>query len=346
MAYTRRRAADSLKEHLAKHGRSYDFFQAVEMLEYLYPENGKVGYDSVPTKESVRFEPDASFGFSPSEITGIEVQDQSLDSPPVKLNTSFFSLYGRHGALPWHYTKKLISEKREYKKEGMRSFLDIFNHRLISLFYRAGVKYRVPRNYRSNKDNLLYKNISALAGFGTRELAGKLKIEDSRLFKYASTFQQPRSSASLEMMISDLFDVKVEIKQFRGEWVKIEKESQCRIGINFFNNNKLGQNMTVGKRTWSVQHKFRINLGPMDYTKYLELSPSSEGYKKLMDTVKFFCGNTLTFDMKYSVKKNTLPGFILNSGKCQLGRSLWLCRPEYSGEKDLVVNKHAPVEVQ
>ena len=42
--------------------------------------------------------------------------------------------------MPRHYTELLLQRIRE-KDFSLRDFLDLFNHRLTSLFYRAWEKY-------------------------------------------------------------------------------------------------------------------------------------------------------------------------------------------------------------
>ena len=52
--------------------------------------------------------------------------------------------------LPYCYTELILERLRE-KDTSFASFLDIFNHRMISLFYRAWEKYRFPVTYYRRK---------------------------------------------------------------------------------------------------------------------------------------------------------------------------------------------------
>jgi type VI secretion system protein ImpH len=50
---------------------------------------------------------------------------------------------GPSGVLPYNYTELVIDRLRN-KDRALAEFLDIFHHRMISLFYQAWEKYRFP----------------------------------------------------------------------------------------------------------------------------------------------------------------------------------------------------------
>ena len=88
-------------------------------------------------------------------------------------SSRFLGLTGPSGALPRHYTELLLQRIRE-KDFSLRDFLDLFNHRLISLFYRAWEKYNWPVAYeRSQLDNPggepdpVTRSVYCLVGMGT-----------------------------------------------------------------------------------------------------------------------------------------------------------------------------------
>jgi predicted component of type VI protein secretion system len=122
-----------------------------------------VGEDYSPSEEIVRFRAHVSHSFPPSEIVSFHLPPKSGESEaarPPEMVISFLGMIGPQGVLPQHYTQLVIDRVRR-KDHALRDFLDIFHHRLVSLFYRAWEKYRVAigyerAHYRASTDSDLF----------------------------------------------------------------------------------------------------------------------------------------------------------------------------------------------
>ncbi len=319
MAYTSRYCINSISEHIKNYHTGYDFFQAVECIELLSPSRVPVGFDGPPKEEVIHFSPTANFTFSASEIANIsEISNES----PIDFSTTFLSLYGRDGVLPWHYTTQLRDEAKNYKKESMKEFLDIFNHRFISYFYRASRKYSIPKGYNQKDISSVENKMLSLGGLGTRYLGDKTPL-GTRTAQFVNLLQLPKSAESLLLILKSMFSINVQVKQFMGEWVDIDDALLTRIGT-LGNNNCLGHDICLGRRIWSSQHKFQLTLGPLTFCEYLEYNPGTEKCDNLIDVVTFFCGPTLIFDLHYEIKRETVYPFTLGGKQLQLGKDLWL----------------------
>ena len=137
----------------------------------------------------------------------------------------------------------------------MWSFLDIYTHRSVSLFYRAWEKYRFPVQYERGNDSFT-EYLFDFAGFGTNGLRNRQAVEDETLLPYAGLLaQKPHSSLALEQMISDYFEIDVKVEQFSGQWLDLDDESITRIGTA---NSKLGYTTIVGTKVWDQQSKFQF----------------------------------------------------------------------------------------
>src|SRR5437016_14361613 len=92
----------------------------------------------MPAKEVASFRAHESMTFPASQIQSFERSEP--ESRPAGMTVTFMGLTGPVGVLPWHYTELLIKLQAE-KNPALREFFDLFNHRIISFFYRAWEKH-------------------------------------------------------------------------------------------------------------------------------------------------------------------------------------------------------------
>ena len=133
----------SLARRLFEESYNFDFFQAVRLLQRMEPGRALVGRGGPPQAEAVRFRARISLSFPPSSIYEIRRPTSSLPVPVMV--QAFMGLTGPSGVLPRHYTELLYKIERDVRtpeKHALRDWFDLFNHRLVSLFYRAWEKYR------------------------------------------------------------------------------------------------------------------------------------------------------------------------------------------------------------
>lgn len=347
MAPQGRRADPSVEQVLFEEGYRFDFFQAVRVLERLYPGRLPVGRDSYPSKEVVRFRSLLSLTFPPSSIH--EVVNPDGESGPAEMVVAFMGLTGLMGVLPRHYTEMLL-ERVRHKDFTLRDFLDIFNHRAISLFYRAWEKYRFPVAYERNRFlkehdyDPFSRSLFHLVGMGTKGLRGRLKTGDEVLLYYGGLVaQQPRSAGALEAMLGDYFAAPVKVAQFVGAWLPLENENRTRLGSGD-SNNQLGTTTILGSKFWDQQAGFRIKIGPLTFREFRHLLPSGKTFRPLVEITRFFIGLTVDFDTQLILKASDVPACQLRKpglDALQLGWSSWLKTKEFSRDAtDAVLGRH------
>src|SRR5260370_38455763 len=98
--------SQSPAKRLFADGPSFDFFQAVRLLERLFPERKPVGREFLPQTEVIRFRAHLSLSFPPSSIHAIEAPNDERPCPRVI--QTFFGLTGPSGMLPRNYTQLLM----------------------------------------------------------------------------------------------------------------------------------------------------------------------------------------------------------------------------------------------
>lgn len=306
----------------------FDFFRAVRILESLYPGREPVGASANPSREVIRFGAHATLSFPASEIQSLvpEIDENN----PARMVVNFLGLTGPLGVLPQPYTEFLI-ERLNQKDTTLRDFFDLFNHRAISLFYRAWEKYRFPVDYeRSAGEDRFSQYLSGLVGLGTDGLSGRLAFEDLSLLRYSGLMnQRPHSATGLEGTLRDFFSVPVSITQFLGTRIRLGAENHTLLGIQ---NTELGANSILGEKVWDRQSRFRVRLGPLSIKLFKAFLPASDSFLPLVQIVRIYAGMEFDFDIQLILKAPEVPGCqLLSEGEqgSYLGWSSWLKTQEF-----------------
>lgn len=300
----------SLDKKLFEEPYSFEFFQAVRLLEKLKPDRKPVGDTALPNAEVVRFRSRIGLDFPSSEVHEInEVEAGDGNAERTEMLVNFMGLVGVSGVLPTHYTE-LVLDRIRHRDTAMWSFLDIFTHRAVSMFYRAWAKYRFPVAYERGDDDFT-SYLFDFAGLGTKGLRGRLNLEDESLLPYAGLIaQRPHNANSLENILSDHFQVKAKVEQFFGQWLSLGSGDISTLGKA---NSQLGRNAIIGSRVWDQQSKMRIRLGPLDYTRFQAFLPNGSANASLRSIVKFYIGLEFDFDIQLILAKKAVPATILTT---------------------------------
>lgn len=317
MATTRRRQSPNLVEQLCTEPWRFSFQQAVRILEAAAcsddPQsagfaNEPIGGLTPPHKELLHFSNHPSLAFSPANINAVEVIDSDPEKIPQQWHMAlqFMGLAGSHGVMP-HYFSEILQQRLRDKDEALAAFINIFEHRSISLFYRASNKYRLPHQYENNRrqqrkgDDPFTHALACLSGLGSPHLAAQLSLDKEAILGYSGLYARPiRSAAALKGMLEHYFGLQTDIEQFCGQWQTLPEDIISHLPGEDFpdgQNNSLGVNALLGTSCWQVQSKFRIRLAPMDYSSFMELAPGSKKLLALQSFIDFFAGTELDYDI-------------------------------------------------
>ena len=340
MAPQSRRTDSGLSHELTQQGFRFEFFQAVRLLARVYPDRQPVGEWSVPSNEVVRFRAHQSLAFPPSAVC--QIREARDDRRPADMTVAFMGLTGPQGVLPRYYTE-LMLERLQAKDTTLRDFLDVFNHRLIALFFRAWAKYHCAIGFEEwlvqGKEDRFARCLFALTGLGTVGLRERLTIDDHSVLRYVGLLgQRPRSAKALERCLQDYFHVPVQVKQFVGAWLTLEEGDWTRIGVTG-SNNILGRSSLAGTKIWDQQAAFKVQLGPLDFKEFDRLLPSGRAYPTLVELTKLFAGPELDFDVQLLLRADEVPVTRLRATDTyapRLGWTTWLKTTEFRRDADEV----------
>jgi type VI secretion system protein ImpH len=302
---------------------TFDFFQAVRLLEKFRPERKPVGKFVHPESEIAHFRAHPSLAFPASQIQDLEWSEDG----PARMLVNFMGLIGPEGVLPNPYTSLIIERQRD-GDSTLRDFLDVFNHRIISLFYRAWRKYRVDVACERGERELFSRHLLSLLGLGTEGMRDRQTLSDDSLVYYAGLLaQRPRSAQALQQILSDYFDVPVAIEQFSGGWYRLDRETQCRVSEENTDSGELGFGAVVGDEMWNQQSRVRIVIGPLTLERYADFLPEGQSFEPLRGWVRFFSNDEWDFEVKLILEREQVPACTLGAAGVsgpQLGWVSWV----------------------
>ena len=143
------------------HSHAFNFYRFCQLLEQQMSDKPPLGSTFSPKDDPVRFRPHPGMGFPVSELKAVESDPNHPGKPPT-VRTTFMGLYGVDSPLPSSYVDD-ITQRRE-GHEGLEAFLDIFNHRMMTQFYRIWRKYSYPATFEAGGIDKTSRSLMALTG--------------------------------------------------------------------------------------------------------------------------------------------------------------------------------------
>lgn len=334
MATTRGRKNLSVIERLFIEPFRFTFFQAVRLLQLRGRRTpvktaGDVGHDAFPSRESVHFSAALNLSFPAGEIA--ELHGPSSGSSAVQggiplMRVNFLGLTGPMGVLPAHYTELQMQRARD-KDAALRDFFDLINHRTVSLYYRAWEKYRLPYAFERHQGtgvlpaptDPISRLLQALIGQLTERPQGNLHLPLEHLLYYAGLFSGARrSAATLEMLLSEYFQIPIRVEQFRGQWWPLSIDDRVRLPYEWEvegKNTCLGVDTVIGEEAFSVDAGVEIILGPLSSRQFVDIAPGGERISALYQLARLFAGPTFAFTLCYEVESRAVAPVCLGAEK-------------------------------
>lgn len=329
------RNALELEKALAKEPHSFGFFNALRALECAYRDRPRMGTSLRPREDPIRLGQQPHLEFAPSTLAAFEPRD---DGKPGRLSGFFFGMFGPDGPLPLHLTEFAIQRIRFHRDATFARFVDIFHHRLISLFYRAWANARPTVSYDRPEEDRFSAYVASLIGLGMDTLRDRDAMPDRAKLFYAGQFAcHTRHAEGLAAILADYFQTPAAIWEFCPAWVTLPEQCQLRLG-DTQGMGILGETATIGARVWDCQHKFRAVFGPMTLSDYIRMIPSGDGLARLTAVIRNYAGDGLDWDLNLVLRKDEVP--TLKLGEIgELGWTTWLgTRHAATDADDMIIN--------
>lgn len=268
-------------EELSANTARYEFYAALRWLECWFHEKPRLGEGVHPNDEPIRLEQEPSNIFAPSSLYSFKLEDDGF----WHLRLLCFGLFGPNGALPHHLTE-YVRERRhsDINDHATLAFFNLFQHRLISLFYRAWANKEPTVQRDRPEDDYFNQYIGSVLGIGICELQNRdCMLDDHKRYFAAYLGDNRKHISGLKAILENILKVPCQVQEFIGEWLTLPEKIRSRLGL--FNNGVLGIDAVLGSHSWQCQYKFRLILGPMTLDDYESLLPKQSGFMQLKTLV-------------------------------------------------------------
>ncbi len=331
MADEVRNTFPELRELLGDRPQAWGFFQAVRRLECAERDRPRIGTSQHAHEDPVRFGQPASLAFPPTEVAGVERQDDG----PDRLLVNFLGLLGCNGPMPLRFTEFVHDRRKHHRDNTLQAFLDMFHHRFLSLFYRAWAVNQHAVSF-DRGDDPFGAYIGSLAGLGMASLRDRDAVPDVAKLHYSGRLLCRTAHASgMRALLEDYFGISVSVQEFVGQWLELPAQSCCRLGEGP-GTGTMGESCVVGSRVWDCQQKFRLRFGPMKLADYERMLPGAAGMAQMEAWLKAYVGLALQWEVQLVLRAEDVPKTQLGvSGR--LGWTTWLSNQEPTQDADDLV---------
>ncbi len=328
----------SAVDQLQARPHGFSLFAALRALERFNFERPRLGESRKAADDAVRLGQTPHLSFAASDVATVVANDEGR----LSLEQYGFGLFGPNGALPLHFTELAFERRRQNDDGTIVDFLNLFQHRLISLFFRAWADSDPAANFDRPDSDRFRTYMGALVGLAPDSARGADGLGDlAKLGRVGRLAPQVRSTDGLEAVIADYFGTPAEVRPFAGAWLDIPQDLHCRLGEQ-----RLGLNTTLGASTWQCQHKFEIALGPLPRDEFSNFLPGAPGLAELHALVRLYTNDEWDWQLRLLLRDVEMPGLCLGAsggvakaeGSSQLGWTSWLGAPR-TGAQDVVIQE-------
>ncbi|APR39604.1 type VI secretion system baseplate subunit TssG [Paraburkholderia sp. SOS3] len=315
------------------------FMQLCRLFEMRAPASPGFGTRDTAAHEPVRFGSWPRLGFPAGELAAVEFDEseQSRESrrggasgaesgnpygdrdpyrvppAPPTVRTTFMGLYGVDAAMPPHMIDEIAL--REEGHEALEAFLDQFNHRFVTLLYRAWKKYRYPESFRAGGVDRHSRDLLCLAGFGWGDKPERAGLPASRMLALLGLLiQRTRTPEGLEGVIALAAPgVRVRVDEFwpvaimAGAPDPLSSARQGGAAAPDGGRRGLGCGYVLGKRMIYRNGAVRATLRPADARQAHDLLPGAWLHRELCAYVRLYVGVKANVHLRMTIPSTLAP---------------------------------------
>lgn len=307
-----------------------NFYRFCQLLEQHTPQAPIPGSDWQISQEAVRFKPHPGMGFPASEIRNAEIPDDT-DLPP-SVRVTFMGLYGVTSPLPTSYTDDIAQRRDGY--EATADFLDIFNHRLITQYYRIWRKYSYPATFAPGGEDETSQYLLGLVGLGMPGSAAHTAAPLSRFLALLPVMLLPGRTAEGLASLVDLLAPQTRATVWHHDPCRIPLDSLLKMRTR--NCVTLQHRPVMGTYATDVNGQVLLQLATDSPDEVSGWLPGGQLHADLMALMQVYLGSRLNVRLQLRVARKLLPDAQLGCqpapGSAQLGRTA-VMKPQSASNK-------------
>lgn len=322
-----------------------DFYVALRHLDVFTDAEAPLGRAPRPRDEPIRLSQYPSQIFAPSTLRDF-VPDTRREGVEGRLSVYHFGLFGPHGPLPGHLTEYVQERLIHHRDETALRFLDMFQHRMLLLFYRAWADCQSTVSLDRPGDDHFTRYVASLSGYGQPSLRDRDHVPDHWKFGLSGHLvRTTRNAEGLRAALQSLLRVPVAIESFVRQWLRLDPADMTRLAAvevagragqrveSGANASRLGMGAVAGGRVPDVQHRFRVRIGALTREEFERFLPGQPAFLILRDFVRNYIGVELTWDARLVLKRDHVPTARLGAN-ARLGWNSWLAMPPERRTRD------------
>lgn len=288
-----------------------NFFRFCQLMENATPGLPPLGSTARFADDPVRFRPDPGMGFPSGELRAIELASSDA---PATVRVRFLGLYGVDSPLPTAYTDD-IAQRRE-GHEALVAFLDVFNHRLYTQFYRIWRKYCYPASFEPGGTDATSQCLLGLIGLGIPGTAKRIGTPISRFLALLSVMRLPTRNAEGIVALVRLLapDTAATVKAHSVRKVHlIQPASLCTKAPA-----KLNQGTPLGAAGWDKNSELLLTLQTSNREELCQWLPDGQLYRDLLVLLRVYLGWRSTAKLALRTSLGCLPKSVLGAEPLRL----------------------------
>ncbi|WP_443700446.1 type VI secretion system baseplate subunit TssG [Pseudomonas sp.] len=285
-----------------------------QLLEQALRGHPPLGSTAHPADDAVRFRPDPGMGFPAGELKSIEI-DEAHPERAATVRTRLLGLYGVDSPMPTVYLDD-IAQRRE-GHAALEAFLDIFNHRIFTQFYRIWRKYSYPATFEAGGTDATSQCLLGLIGLGIPGTAQQVGTPVSRFLALLSVMRLPtRNAEGIAALVTLLApNTRVQVTPHWPQTIALPAPAS----LSRQRPVSLSQGTPLGR----VGHDANSQLGLTLYTEHAQEArgwlPDGQLQRDLRVLLRVYLGWRCTAKLRLSLPLHSLPAPVLGQAAIRLG---------------------------